>query len=73
MTLNKEKNICESNNKKGGDDGKGDKDVDYMLWIFVAIMGVLLIIITICICKRICFQKNDLESINEIEGELLDK
>jgi len=74
MTFNKEKNICESDNKKkGGDDGKGDKDVDYMLWIFVAIMGVLLIIITICICKRICFQKNDLESINEIEGELLEK
>ena len=74
MTLNIEKNVCEPNkNNTNGGGGKGENEVDYMLWIFLAIIGVLLIIIVICIVKKICFHKDELESIDDINGELVEK
>ena len=74
MTLNIEKNVCEPNkNNTNGGSGKGENEVDYMLWIFLAIIGVLLIIIVICIVKKICFHKDELESIDDIDGELVEK
>jgi len=45
---------------------------DYLLWIFIAIFGVLLIIITICIIKKCCCNKpTDIEE--EISQELSEK
>ena len=45
---------------------------DYLLWIFIAIFGVLLIIITICIIKKCCCNKtSDIEE--EISQELSEK
>ena len=52
--------------------GKKDEK-DYLLWIFVAVVGVLLIIITICICKKCCGDKNNNELIEEINTELDEK
>ena len=46
-----------------------------MLWIFVALIGIILIIISICICKKFICQKNDeIGNIDEMEaGELMEK
>ena len=46
-----------------------------MLWIFVSIIGILLILVSICICKRFICRKtsDDIELINEMEGELTEK
>ena len=69
-TNNTEKNICEFASNNDGEDG-----VDYMLWIFVALIGIILIIISICICKKFICQKNDeIGNIDEMEaGELMEK
>jgi hypothetical protein len=68
-TNNSEKNICEFSDNS--DDGDG---VDYMLWIFVALIGIILIIISICICKKFICQKNEIDSIDEMDaGELMEK
>ena len=47
------------------------KDPDYMLWIFIILFAILLILISLCICKR-HFSKNkkDVEIINDINTEL---
>ena len=64
-------------NKLGGTcngNGKRGNDNDYiMLWIFAAVIGVLLIIISICICRKIFCQKNEIESIDEMGGELMEQ
>ena len=69
-TNNLEKNICEfqeNNDKKEG-------GVDVALIIVVCVVGVLLIIISACICKKFICQKNETEAIEDIEeGELIDK
>ena len=69
-TNNTEKNICEFESNDDGEDG-----VVYMLWIFVALIGIILIIISICICKKFICQKNDeIGNIDEMEaGELMEK
>ena len=60
-----------SNGTETGDKG-GDNEVDYMLWIFIIVAGVLLIIITIIICIKCCHNKSD-DVIDEITTELMDK
>lgn len=62
-------------NNTGNDGGeKGNSDsIDYLLWIFVSVIGVLLLIITICICKKCCYNKYDSEVIEEITTELDEK
>ena len=75
---NTEKNICElpkDESDEGGQGGNGDGEADYMLWIFVSIIGILLILVSICICKRFICRKSsdDIELINEMEGELTEK
>ena len=67
MTTDTEKFICLNPNNTP------EKDVDYMLWIFVAIIGIILILISIFICKKICAKNNDIESIDEVEGELIEQ
>ena len=67
MTTDSEKFICLNPNNTP------EKDVDYMLWIFVAIIGIILILISIFICKKICAKNNDIESIDEVEGELIEQ
>jgi len=67
MTTDNEKFICVNPNNTP------EKDVDYMLWIFVAIIGIILILISIFICKKICAKNNDIESIDEVEGELIEQ
>ena len=51
-----------------------DNEVDYLLWIFIIVAGVLLIIVTICICIKCCHNKTDdiLDEINT-NTELVDK
>ena len=63
-TLNKITNKCE-NPKNGTENGDSNNNIDYMLWIFVGIIGILLIIISICICKKCCSNKSDTDLINE--------
>ena len=62
-------------NSTGNDgDEKGNSgSIDYLLWIFVSVIGVLLLIITICICKKCCCNKYDSEVIEEITTELDEK
>ena len=71
-TNNNETKTCvfPNNNKPN----KENNNIDYMLWIFVAIVGILLVIISICICRKCCIQKGDFDDdINEMEGELVEK
>ena len=49
-----------------------DNEVDYLLWIFIIVAGVLLIIVTICICIKCCHNKSD-DIMEEINTELVDK
>ena len=58
----------------GTDPGEkgGDNEVDYMLWIFIIVAGVLLIIITIIICVKCCHNKSG-DVVDEITTELMDK
>ena len=67
MTTDSEKFICLNPNNTP------EKDVDYMLWIFVSIIAVILIIISVFICKKICSKNNEIESIDEVEGELIEQ
>ena len=72
-TNNLEKNICEFKESKENPEKK-ESSVDYALIIVVCVIGVILIIISACICKKFICQKNETESIEEIEeGELIDK
>ena len=49
-----------------------ENDEDYLVWIFICIVGVLLIIITVCICRKCCADKNE-DFLEEITTELSDK
>ena len=71
-TLNTEKNICEFPTKKSGGES-GNKDVDYMLWIFVGLIGLIIIVISICICKKCLCQKMDDPSFSDKIDEELDE
>ena len=71
-TLNTEKNICEFPTKKSGGES-GNKDVDYMLWIFVGLFGLTIIVISICICKKCLCQKMDDSSFSDKIDEELDE
>ena len=52
-----------------------ENDADYMLWIwiFVPIIAVILIIISVFICKKYRSKSNEIESIDEVEGELIEQ
>ena len=66
---------CKPLNKNGTNGGDTDKEkgnVDYLLWIFIAIVGIVLIIITICIIKKCCTNKNS-DLVEEISQELSEK
>ena len=71
-TLNTEKNICEFPTKKSGGES-GNEDVDYMLWIFVGLIGLIIIVISICICKKCLCQKMDDSSFSDKIDEELDE
>ena len=43
--------MCVMKNKTSGDPEKNN-DTDYLLWIFIVIIGIIIIIITICIVKK---------------------
>ena len=61
----------ETNNEGGGnEENNSNNDEDYFLWIFASIFGVLLIIITICICKKAFCNKMDDDVIEEISTEI---
>ena len=77
-TANIEKNICEfptDGTTEEEQGGNGDGEADYMLWIFVSIIGILLILVSVCICKRFICRKtsDDIELIDEMGGELTEK
>ena len=57
-TLNEETNMCEIPKNSTDRGGNSNNNVDYMLWIFVGIIGILLIVISICICKKCCSKNN---------------
>ena len=61
---------CISNNGTEPDKKDDDKP-DYMLWIFIIIFAILLLLISLCICKRhFSRKKKDIEFINDINTEL---
>ena len=61
---------CISNNGTEPDKKDDDKP-DYMLWIFIIIFAILLLLISLCICKRhFSRNKKDIEFINDINTEL---
>ena len=61
-----EKYICEFKESQETPE-KQESRVDYALIIVVCVIGVILIIISACICKKFICQKNEVESIEEIE------
>ena len=70
--------VCKALEKSNGtnpDNKKKEDGTDYLLWIFIAVISILLIIITICICKKCCGEKGNLEITEEIstEAELNEK
>ena len=67
------KHVCIDPEKEKQKNKEKENDVDYMLWIFVAIIAVILIIISVFICKKICSKNNEIESIDEVEGELIEQ
>ena len=66
--------MCEVEKKddKGGKKNSND-NTDYLLWIFASVIGIALIVISICICKKIFSKKNDIEEIDEMSGELMER
>jgi len=62
-----------SNSTQNDPENKKNSGSDYLLWIFVAVVAVLLIIITFCICKKCLGEKNSNEIMEEITTELDDK
>ena len=56
-------------NKTSGDPEKNN-DTDYLLWIFIVIIGIIIIIITICIFKKIWCSKDSSSYYQEISTEL---
>ena len=67
---------CKPLRKNSGtntDGYKGNDETDYLLWIFIAVTGVLLIIITICICKKCCGSNKNDDIIEDSQKELTDK
>ena len=72
-TTESNKHVCIDPEKEKQKNKEKENDVDYMLWIFVAIIAVILIIISVFICKKICSKNNEIESIDEVEGELIEQ
>ena len=70
--LNENKTACILN-KKNDEDNNGNKGDENLLFIFSGVIGIAFIIITIIICKKICCQKDDVEPVYEMGGELMDK
>ena len=59
-------------NKTSGDPEKNN-DTDYLLWIFIVIIGIIIIIITICIVKKTWCSKDSGSYYQEISTELEEK
>ena len=67
---------CKPLSKKNDTTPEGDKgknDPDYLLWIFIAITAVLLIIVTICICKKCCGSGKTGDLLEDMQAELANK
>ena len=60
-------NTSGNGNEKGNTDGK--KGADYILWIFIAIIAIALIVITIIILKKCCFNKDKRDIFSDIPTE----
>lgn len=69
--LNEEKTECI--NQSESDDKNSGKKSDYMLWIFLVMIAILLLIIFLCICKKFCNKKKDNSLIEKINNEIDDK
>ena len=62
------------NPDKNNPSGESEKsEADYLLWIFIAIISIFLIIITICIVKKCCFNKDSNSFYDDITNELDEK
>ena len=74
MDFNDNYTMCININNKTSGGGEQDKenDNDYLLWVFIIIIGMALIILTICIFKKICFNKSS-SIYEEISSELEEK
>ena len=70
--FNDDYTMCVMKNKTSGDPEKNN-DTDYLLWIFIVIIGIIIIIITICIVKKIWCSKDSGSYIQEISTELEEK
>ena len=54
--------------------GESEKSgTDYLLWIFIAVIAIFLIVITICIVKKCCFNKDSNSFYEDITNELDEK
>jgi hypothetical protein len=74
MDFNDNYTMCININNKTSGGGEQDKENnnDYLLWVFIIIIGMALIILTICIFKKICFNKSS-SIYEEISSELEEK
>lgn len=73
ITDDKYCNLSESGNGTNPNNGenKKTKNPDYMLWVFMVIIALLLIITALCLCKRYCpHKKKDSDLIEDINNEL---
>ena len=62
------KMINDTEPQKNESDGD---DSNYMLWIFIILCAIILLLVSICICKKYYSKnKNDVEIINDINTEL---
>ena len=62
-----ERGKCAPLRRNNGTDGDGANKADdnLLLWIFVGIIGFILLIITICICIKCCRNRTDSDSIEK--------
>ena len=60
-----------SNNTGTEDNNTNENNEDYILWIFVAVVGFFLLIVTICICKKcLCNKESEISEISPDSTEL---
>jgi hypothetical protein len=60
-----------SNNTGTEDNNTNENKEDYILWIFVAVVGFFLLIVTICICKKcLCNKESEISEISPDSTEL---
>ena len=64
--------VTPDNNNPNGDESEKN-GTDYLIWIFVAIIAIFLIVITICIVKKCCYNKDSNSFYDDITNELDEK